>query len=77
MMPEGAKIVSAGLQDGIIDDQVYVWAVVDPDAPLEQRHIDWHFTGSELPGVFDFIATLQKKSGKSYTLLNITNRRRE
>lgn len=64
MMPEGAKIVSAGLQDGATDDQIYVWALVDTEASLEPRHIDWHRTGSELFGVFNFIATLQEKSGE-------------
>lgn len=66
-MPSGAKILSAGMQDGAMDDQIYVWALVDPkEKLLEYRFIDAHFTGPGVKEPFHFIATLQAKSGLVY-----------
>lgn len=44
MMPSGAHILSAGMQN----DSVFVWAIVNPDYPLVKRRIRVYATGEEL-----------------------------
>lgn len=44
-MPAGAEIVSVGTQ-GV---EVFVWALVDPDAPKVGRRLGFFATGSPLP----------------------------
>ena len=70
-MPVGAQILSAGLQDGAIEDQVYVWAVVDPTAPLEPRCVTYYFTNGDIPEPFTFIGTLQCKNGFVYHVVEL------
>lgn len=44
-MPEGAKILTAKEQN----DEVCVWAEVDPDKPVEMRKIMVYGTGHSVP----------------------------
>lgn len=44
-MPKGARILSLKVQRG----QPCVWALVDPNAPLVQRHLAVYGTGFEVP----------------------------
>lgn len=46
VMPKGAVVLSAGQQA----DKLFVWAMVDPDAPLEQRSIAAFYTGDDVAG---------------------------
>lgn len=55
-MPEGARILSAA---GTESDTLMVWAIVDTDAPLEDRTLLIRGTGHPLGTVGDFIATIQ------------------
>ena len=55
-MPQGAEILSIQEQRGA----VYIWAVVDPDAPMVDRHFIVKQTGHPMQTpVGDFIATFQ------------------
>jgi hypothetical protein len=45
-MPEGAEILSVGLQDG----KAMMWALVDPDAPVAGRSIAIVNTGGSIGG---------------------------
>lgn len=40
-MPQGAQVLSVQMQD----DDPCVWALVDPDKPLEPRQFRWYGTG--------------------------------
>lgn len=55
-LPRGAKIISAGVQDGW---RITIWALVDPEAPLVERLIEVVGTGSS-PALSDgiFIGTV-------------------
>jgi hypothetical protein len=43
-IPKGSTVVQVGIQDGLY----CIWAVVDTDAPLEERHFVVVGTGREL-----------------------------
>jgi hypothetical protein len=43
-MPQGAKVLSAKSQY----NQLYIWALVDPDAPKEKRFFQVHGTGHRI-----------------------------
>lgn len=59
-MPKGAGIISAQSQG----DSVCIWAIVDPDAPLEERLFEVIGTGHEIPpGKRRFIDTVQLMGG--------------
>lgn len=51
-MPIGAQIVSVGTQG----TDVFVWAIVDPDARLAERRLGYFSTGSPLPD-WDYVGT--------------------
>lgn len=47
-MPRGAEIIKVGLQDGGMQrSKITLWAIVDPEAPVEQRSIVMLGTGFE------------------------------
>jgi hypothetical protein len=57
-MPRGARILSTGAQHG----ELFVWAVVDPEAPLVGREITVVGTGGsghQVPDVSLFVDTVQ------------------
>lgn len=60
-MPQGAQILTVQMQNG----EPQLWALCDPDAPKENRHIAIYGTGHQVkknPGVY--IETFQMLSGK-------------
>lgn len=56
-MPQGAQILSAEL--AAPRQCIFVWAVVDTDAPLENRRLAVRGTGNPLDEVGAFIGTVQ------------------
>ena len=61
LLPDGAKILSVGEQD----DEVYVWALVNPAIPAETpRRIRAYGTGHPIEdGERVFIGTVQMQNG--------------
>lgn len=59
-LPQGAKILSAQVQN----DQICIWALVDPDRPLVMRKLKIFGTGQPLPvhGPIEavFVGTVQQ-----------------
>jgi len=44
-LPEGAEILSAASQG----DSIFIWAVVDPEAPKSGRLVNVYGTGHDIP----------------------------
>jgi hypothetical protein len=44
-LPVGADILTIDVQH----DQVFIWAVVTPGSPMEERHFNFYPTGLEIP----------------------------
>lgn len=63
LMPEGAEMLSVGLQGGIDAGSVCLWAMVDPDSPKVTRHIKWVGTGHPTEGEGKFIGTVILEGG--------------
>lgn len=62
MMPEGAEILTAQLQNG---GGLCVWALVNPGAPQQRREIEVLGTGNPAPEAKRrYIATVQMQGGK-------------
>lgn len=62
-MPKGARVLSVGVQRG----DVQVWALVDPEAPMEDRRFKVAGTGHYLVGGVEnmrFIGTVHMASGQ-------------
>ena len=62
-LPKGAKPLYASQQHG---KNIYLWALVDPDAPLEKRYFRIIVTGYEIaepPERLKFINTFFKNDG--------------
>lgn len=59
-LPQGAEILSVGVQAG----GIFIWAMVQPDAPIENRTLEIAGTGTPIdPGVArKFIGTVQQGS---------------
>ena len=54
-LPVGARILTVHEQN----DEVVIWALVDPKAPLETRRFNIHPTGySEVSGLETYIGTV-------------------
>jgi hypothetical protein len=53
-MPAGAEVLSFGVQPPVVP---VVWALVDPDAPLEDRRFCVVFTGDGPPDGAIFVGT--------------------
>jgi hypothetical protein len=53
-MPDGAKVLTAAVQD----QTVCIWALVDPDAPKVRRHFRVYGTGHKHPGDGRYISTV-------------------
>ena len=70
-MPEGAQILSVARREGSrvvlgvgSNEAVELWALVDPYAPPEQRHIRVIGTGHPVPSdELDFLGTVQLAQG--------------
>ena len=58
-MPEGAEILSVQTQH----DQPCLWALVDPDAPMERRTFNVVGTGIPFEGDGQFLGTFQLLGG--------------
>ncbi len=61
-MPKGAEILSVQCQK----DTACIWALVDPDQPLETRKFRWAGTGhpiTETKKQLKFIGTFQMRGG--------------
>ena len=59
-MPKGAQVLSVQVQHDI----PVIWALVDPDAPVVERHFHLEATGHQLPDLMGrFIGTIQILEG--------------
>lgn len=60
-MPEGAQVLTVQMQH----EQVWIWALVDPDAPMVTRR--FHIVGTghpiEHPDTLTYIGTFQVSGG--------------
>lgn len=56
-MPEGAHVLTAQMQGG----DLVLWAIVQPDKPMEHRKFEVFGTGEpmELPAESPYVATVQ------------------
>ena len=65
-LPYGSKILSVGVQGA----EVYIWALVIPDAELEERVFEIFGTGHDIPydiGVDrEFVGTFQISKGNIF-----------
>ena len=61
MMPRVAKIVMVGSQNG----QPFLWAVVDAESPLFERHYCLIATGEPIPGGYVHVASFTRNNGES------------
>ncbi len=60
MMPVGAKVLCVGVQR----DETYLWAMVDPDAPGEERHFRAIPTGQQFdPTGMEYVGTFHGVEG--------------
>lgn len=60
MMPAGAKLLDVQVQG----DECCVWALCDPDAEKEPRHLAIYGTGNPMPDeVGEYVATFQMYDG--------------
>jgi hypothetical protein len=53
--PEGAKIVHVAADP---DEIIWAWALVDPDAEREDRHVAYFATGVPIPDGWEYIASV-------------------
>lgn len=60
-MPRVAKIVMVGSQHGLF----FLWAIVDSESPLEERHYRMIHTGQPIPGGYEHVASFSKNNGES------------
>ena len=61
MMPRVAKIVMVGSQHG----QPFLWAIVDSESPLVERHYRLIATGQPIPGGHEHVASFTRNNGES------------
>jgi hypothetical protein len=61
MMPLVAKIVMVGSQNG----QPFLWAIVNSESPLIERHYRLIATGQPIPGGYDHVASFTRNNGES------------
>ncbi len=70
-MPRDAKLLYFGTQvmGRVGEERVFVWALVDPNAPLVCRRLEAYRTGHELPSLAGdrFVGSVQFKT-HSHTL---------
>ena len=63
-VPEGAKVLSAGVQG---DDDIFIWAEVETTKPTEVRHFEVYGTGHTIADPVNttrtFIDTVQMYGG--------------
>lgn len=58
-LPMGAKLLSVQAQRGV----PHLWALVDPDLPVEHRHFRLAGTGHGIVGGVEFVGTVQLYEG--------------
>lgn len=58
-MPEGAEVLTVQTQRGI----PYLWAIVEPKAPLRKKWFEVRGTGHEVGDVAHYISTIQMQDG--------------
>jgi hypothetical protein len=61
MMPLVAKIVMVGSQNG----QPFLWAIVNSESPLIERHYRLIATGQPIPGGYEHVASFTRNNGES------------
>ena len=61
LMPRVAKIVMVGSQNG----QPFLWAIVETESPLFERHYRLIATGQPIPGGHDHVASFTRNNGES------------
>lgn len=69
-MPKGAQLLRFGAQH----DQCVVWALVDPDAPAEERWFILRGTGHSIerqPEQLNYVGTAQLPSGLVFHLFEL------
>jgi hypothetical protein len=68
-MPKGAKILTVQMQG----DDVCMWAMVDPAAPLERRQFLVVGTGHDIPGAdaLTYLGTFQPDEGGSPLVFHV------
>lgn len=63
-LPSGAEILDIATQRGVDIGSIYLWALVDPDAPMEIRRFIVRGTGHVVPdGAPKHVATIQTDGG--------------
>lgn len=63
-MPRGAEVLTVQVQGGPTPEQVFLWARVNPDAPMEERPFRVSGTGHALgEGVGRYVGTFQLHAG--------------
>lgn len=63
-MPSGAQIVSVGTQGA----DVWVWAIVNIEAPRTKRRLGYFATGSPVPPDWDYVGTAHVLDSEQPTL---------
>lgn len=65
-LPAGAQVLTIGQQydPETMSNQIYLWAVVNPDAPPTTRRIYMVFTDQKFDLVLDYLTTMILKDGK-------------
>lgn len=58
-MPEGARLLAAGVQSDDFNDHLVVWAEVDTSAQRAPRAFQILATGSEVQTTLNYLATVQ------------------
>jgi hypothetical protein len=61
MMPRVATIVMVGSQSG----QPFLWAIVESESPLFERHYRLIATGQPIPGGYNHVASFTRNNGES------------
>ncbi len=61
MMPRVATIVMVGSQEG----HPFLWAIVDSESPLFERHYSLIATGQPIPGGYNHVASFTRNNGES------------
>jgi hypothetical protein len=61
LMPRVAQIVMVGSQGA----QPFLWAIVDSDSPLAERHYRLIATGQPIPGGYEHVASFTRNNGES------------
>ena len=61
LMPRVAKVVMVGSQHG----NFFLWAIVNSESPLVERHYRLIHTGQPIPGGYEHVASFTRNNGES------------